>query len=88
MVTFLRPTLLLVTILSVIWDYNVFNQIWLVSQGGPDSATTTLGVYSFVTAFVGFEVGKGAAISVVTPLLLLLMTAFYIRHLVRSGEDL
>ncbi|RKR75430.1 carbohydrate ABC transporter permease [Frondihabitans australicus] len=87
-VTFLRPTLLLVTILSVIWDFNVFNQIWLVSQGGPDSSTTTLGVYSFITAFVSFDVGKGAAISVVTTLLLVILTSFYVRNLLRSGEDL
>lgn len=86
--TFLKPTLLLVTILSVIWDFNVFNQIWLVSQGGPDSATTTLGVYSFITAFVGFDIGKGSAIAVVTTILLAGLTAFYIRNLLRSGEDL
>jgi N,N'-diacetylchitobiose transport system permease protein len=86
--TFLKPTLLLVTILSVIWDYNVFNQIWLVSQGGPDNATSTLGVFTYKTAFVGFQLGQGAAISVVTTLILLLLTVFYIRNLIRSGEDL
>ncbi|GAA4266497.1 sugar ABC transporter permease [Frondihabitans peucedani] len=86
--TFLKPTLLLVTILSVIWDYNVFNQIWLVSQGGPDDATSTLGVFTYKTAFVGFELGQGAAISVVTTLILLILTVFYIRNLIRSGEDL
>ncbi|ROS59093.1 N,N'-diacetylchitobiose transport system permease protein [Frigoribacterium sp. PhB160] len=85
---FLRPTLLLVTILSVIWDFNVFNQIWLVSAGGPDGATSTLGVFTYVTAFVGFDIGRGSAISVVTTALLALLTAFYIRNLVRSGEDL
>lgn len=85
---FLRPTLLLVTILSIIWDYNVFNQIWLVSRGGPDDATSTLGVFTYKTAFVGFQVGHGAAISVVTTLLLLGLTAVYIRNLLKSGEDL
>jgi N,N'-diacetylchitobiose transport system permease protein len=84
----LRPTLLLVTILSMIWDYNVFNQIWLVSRGGPGDATSTLGVYTYKTAFVGFRIGQGAAISVVTTLLLLALTAVYIRTLLRSGEDL
>ncbi|GAA2532293.1 carbohydrate ABC transporter permease [Winogradskya humida] len=84
----LRPTLLLVTILSVIWDYNVFNQIWLVSRGGPGDATSTLGVFTYKTAFVGFRIGQGAAISVVTTLLLLGLTAFYIRNLLKSGEDL
>ncbi|WP_211215456.1 carbohydrate ABC transporter permease [Agromyces subbeticus] len=85
---FLRPTLLLITILSIIWDYNVFNQIWLISQGGPDATTTTLGIFTYKTAFVGFDLGGGAAISVVTTLILLVLTAVYIRNLVRSGEDL
>ncbi|BEL05179.1 sugar ABC transporter permease [Actinoplanes sichuanensis] len=85
---FLRPTLLLVTILSVIWDYNVFNQIWLITRGGPDDATATLGVYTYKTAFVGFKIGNGAAISVVTTLLLLGLTAVYIRNLLKAGEDL
>ncbi|GAB6902328.1 carbohydrate ABC transporter permease [Kineosporia succinea] len=86
--TFLRPTLLLVTILSVIWDYNVFNQIWLFSGGGPGDSTSTLGVYTYKTAFVGFQIGQGAAISVITTVLLLGLTALYIRNLLRSGEDL
>jgi len=85
---FLRPTLLLVTILSIIWDFNVFNQIWLITQGGPDGATSTLGVYAYRNAFVSFQFGTGAAISVVTTLLLFVLTAFYIRSLVRAGEDL
>lgn len=85
---FLKPTLLLMTILSIIWDFNVFNQIWLISQGGPNDATSTLGIFTYKTAFVGFDLGNGAAIAIVTTLLLMLFTAFYIRNLLRSGEDL
>ena len=48
---FLRPTILLFTILSIIWDFNVFNQIWLVSQGGPGNATTTMVVYLYEQGF-------------------------------------
>jgi N,N'-diacetylchitobiose transport system permease protein len=87
-VPFLRPTILLMTILSIIWDFNVFNQIWLVSQGGPGSATTTLGIYTYQSAFVGFQIGNGSAIAIVTTILLLIFSAFYIRSLIRSGEDL
>lgn len=85
---FLRPTLLLVTILSVIWDFNVFNQIWLVSRGGPEGSTSTLGVFTYLTAFVGFDIGRGAAIAVVTTVLLAALTSVYIRNLIRSGEEL
>ncbi|MFV0373025.1 carbohydrate ABC transporter permease [Microbacterium sp.] len=83
-----RPTLLLVIVLSIIWDFNVFNQIWLVSQGGPGAATTTLGIYSYKTAFIGFDIGEGAAVALVTTVLLLVFSALYIRSLIRSGEDL
>ena len=85
---FLRPTLLLVAILSVIWDFNVFNQIWLVSQGGPNNATSTIGIWAYKTAFVSAHVGTGAAITVVATAMLLAITGLYIRNLLRSGEEL
>lgn len=84
---FLKPTILLVTILSVIWDFNVFNQIWLVSKGGPDGSTSTLGVFTYITAFVGLDLGTGSALALITALLLAAITSVYIRHLIRSGED-
>ncbi|MGM7680062.1 carbohydrate ABC transporter permease [Microbacterium sp. A94] len=84
---FLQPTILLVTILSVIWDFNVFNQIWLVSQGGPDGTTATLGVFTYITAFVSFDLGTGAALALITAILLAALTSVYIRHLIHSGED-
>lgn len=85
---FLRPILLLVTILSVIWDFNVFNQIWILTQGGPNGGTTTLGIWSFTRAFSSQSFGQGAAIAVVSVALLLVLTAYYVRRLVRSGEQL
>jgi N,N'-diacetylchitobiose transport system permease protein len=85
---FLRPTLLLVATLSIIWDFNIFNEIWLVSEGGPDNSTSTLGIWMYKVAFIGFHIGEGAAISVVTTLILMIVTAFYIRRLLRAGEDL
>jgi N,N'-diacetylchitobiose transport system permease protein len=87
-IEYLRPTLLLVTMLSIIWDFNVFNQIWLVSQGGPDGATSTLGVFTYITAFVGHDIGTGSAVAVIAALILMALSALYIRNLVRSGEEL
>ena len=87
-VQFLRPILLLVTILSVIWDFNVFNQIWILTQGGPSSGTSTLGIWSFTRAFSSQSYGQGAAIAVVSVAMLLVLTAYYVRRLVRSGEEL
>ena len=33
----IKPSLIVITMLLVIWDFNVFNQIWLVSQRAPAS---------------------------------------------------
>lgn len=85
----IAPTMLLVTMLSIIWDFNVFNQIWLISEGGPDGATSTLGVFTYTTAFSGnLQIGTGSAIAVASTLILVALSALYIRSLVRSGEDL
>ncbi|MGW3962630.1 carbohydrate ABC transporter permease [Amycolatopsis sp. NPDC005003] len=85
---FLQPILGLVTILSVIWDFTVFNQIWILTQGGPAGGTTTLGIWTFTRAFSRNDFGQGAAIAVVSVVLLVGLTAVYVRRLVRSGEDL
>lgn len=85
----IAPTILLVTMLSIIWDFNVFNQIWLISEGGPDGATSTLGVFTYITAFSGnLQIGTGSAIAVASTIILAGLSALYIRQLVRSGEDL
>jgi N,N'-diacetylchitobiose transport system permease protein len=84
---YLKPTILLVTVLSIIWDFNLFNQIWLISQGGPDNSTATLGIWAYLKAFNTFKIGTGAAITVVTVIMLLVLSSVYIRNLLRSGEE-
>ena len=86
-IEYLRPTLLLVTMLSIIWDFNVFNQIWLLTKGGPEDATLTLGIWTFVKSFVSNAYGQGAAIAVISTAILGVLTSYYIRRLVRSGEE-
>lgn len=85
---FLRPVLYLVMILQVIWHFNTFNQLWILTQGGPDNETTTLSIWSFQKAFASNSFGQGSAIAIVTALMLMVITVFYIRRLVRSGETL
>jgi N,N'-diacetylchitobiose transport system permease protein len=85
-VPFLRPILLLVIILSVIWDFNVFTQIWILTQGR--SGTSTMGIWSVTKAFSSQSYGQGAAIAIVSVALLATITVLYVRRLVRSGENM
>jgi N,N'-diacetylchitobiose transport system permease protein len=85
-VPMLRPIIGLLTTLSIIWDFNVFTQIWVLTQGGPNGGTETIGVYSYVQAFEAQQYGLGAAVSVVAMALVAVMCFYYVRNLVRTGE--
>lgn len=87
-VPLISPSIMVIGMLSIIWDFNVFNQIWLVSQGGPSGSTSTIGVFTYKKAFINFDIAQGAAISVITVIILLALTSVYVRNLLKSGEDL
>jgi N,N'-diacetylchitobiose transport system permease protein len=84
---FLSPLLMIVVVLSVVWDFNVYNQIWVLTQGGPDSGTTTIGIWSFTQAFSSQNYGQGAAIAVLSVLLLMLLTSWWVRRLVGTQGE-
>jgi N,N'-diacetylchitobiose transport system permease protein len=87
-VPILRPVLAILTILEVIWSVNSFTPTWVLTQGGPDGQTTTLGVYAYITAFSRNDYGSGASIAVVTVLILAVFSIAYVRRLSRQGETL
>lgn len=81
---FLRPLVALATVLSVTWDFNVFTQIWVLTQGGPDGGTTTVGVWTYQAAFANNSYGEASAIAVITVAVLMALTAFHVRRLTRA----
>lgn len=85
-VPMLRPILALLIVLSLIWDLRLFNQVYLFNRGGPQGESNTLGTYSYFTSIVGHEYAQGAAIAVVLVAIALVLTAFHVRRLVKSGE--
>ncbi|PPK71334.1 sugar ABC transporter permease [Actinokineospora auranticolor] len=85
----LRPILVVVTIQSVIWDFKVFTQIYVMTGGGGIAGQNlVLNVFAYQQAFAASEYGLGAAIGVVMTVVLLAVTLFYLRALRRSGEEL
>lgn len=80
----LRPLFALVTSLEVIWTFKCFAQIWVISQGGPDGATTTLPVYAFQIAQNLHKYDLGSAASTLTVLLLLAALVTTLRRMHRQ----
>jgi N,N'-diacetylchitobiose transport system permease protein len=83
----IRPLVLVLTFLSIIWDFKVFTQIYTMLQGGPDGQTITLSIYAYIKGLSERQFGIAAAVSVVMVLLLLLVLVPYIRHMTRSQVE-
>ncbi|MFJ9680530.1 carbohydrate ABC transporter permease [Streptomyces sp. NPDC101194] len=59
----LRPAILLTTVLSTIGTLQIFDEPYILTHGGPDNATLTIGVYLYQNAFVYFDFGYASAIA-------------------------
>ncbi len=85
----LRPILVVVTIQSVIWDFKIFTQIYVMTNGGGIAGQNlTLNVYAYQQAFASSQYSLGSAIGIVMLLILLAVTLGYLRLLRGQGEEL
>ncbi len=64
-VPLLRSTTIMLVILGVIDSFLVFDQVMVLTRGGPDDATEVIGMFMYLNSFSLFKLGYGAAISVV-----------------------
>ncbi|MET7833903.1 sugar ABC transporter permease [Micromonospora sediminicola] len=72
----IKPTTFLVVTLGLIGSWQVFDQVYVMSQGDPAKTTLTPAYLSYRTAFRDFDYGSGAAISFVLFLIIILLTLF------------
>jgi len=60
-----KPTILYLLVMGTIQSFQVFSQIYIMTEGGPYHATTTIGYLIYATAFERFDFGKASAEAVV-----------------------
>ena len=82
---YLRNLIGLTSVLGLIWTANYFDGIYLMTGGGPVSASTTLPIWIYNTAFSNFDLSEASAMSVILLLLVLLIALPYLVR--RRGED-
>ena len=80
----IRPVLTMVIVYTVIGGFNVFDMVWVVTQGGPNNATEVIATYTYEVAFRSNEYGYGATLSMVMSLVALL--AAWITMRLRGGD--
>ena len=82
----LKPIFLILTSLSIIWDFQVFNQVWIMRDGRPTEDYYLMSIYSYVTSFGVSEYGLGSAIAVTMVLIMFAVTFVYTRQMIRTGS--
>ena len=82
----LQPVMYVVGLIGTLWAFQIFDVIWLLTQGGPAGSTQTLPVMIYDRAFNGFAMGEASAISVLLCVFLLIFSVLYIKF-VPAGES-
>jgi len=86
----LKTVLLTVSLLSVVWTFNSFDFIWVLTGGGPVNSTTTLPIAIYNVSFgdVGISggIGKASAMTIVQVIIVSIISVFYVKTL-GSGEE-
>ncbi|MEV6912600.1 sugar ABC transporter permease [Amycolatopsis sp. NPDC051071] len=74
----------LATLLGAIYIVNSFDAIFLMTQGGPGTASTNLPFYIYQRAFQGFDIGQSSAMGVIVVILTMIVATFALRLMFRA----
>jgi N,N'-diacetylchitobiose transport system permease protein len=81
----LKPIFLILTSLSIIWDFGVFTQPFLlIGQGRLHESNYLMATYLYQEGYAKSDYGRGAAISILMLLIVALLSVFYVRRMVRT----
>jgi ABC-type sugar transport system permease subunit len=81
----LKPVTFFVVVMSIAKSFQVFGQVYVMTQGGPSNSTLTIVHYLYVVGFTWFEMGYAAAIAYALFALLLIITVIQFRMVSRES---
>lgn len=84
----MRPFVSIAVVLNVIYVFNSFPILWVLTEGGPVNSTDVLVTYLYKATSAKFfgDPGKGAALGIIMLVLLMLFSLIYAR-IAKEGED-
>lgn len=76
----LKPTIIVVLLMSLVSSFKVFDSIWVMTKGGPYRTSETLALTMYLESFQYGRLGSGAAVAVVLTVVILIVSYFNIRN--------
>jgi len=84
----LRSTIFAILMLGFIYTLRVFDLIWIITKGGPGTATEVLPTFAYRLSFISFNFGQSAAVAVIMMAVLLSAAVVYLRLAIQYEEKL
>jgi multiple sugar transport system permease protein len=82
----IRPLIVFVLAIRMMDAFRFFDSIYVLTSGGPGTATETITLYTYALAFRLLQVGKASALGVLTLLIVAVLTALMIRIVYRREQ--
>lgn len=77
----LKPIFMFVLVMSTILSFQLFDEPWILTQGGPANSTLTLQIFLYQTSFLEGQLGRGSAVAYAMTLFMLAFSIIYVRRL-------
>ncbi|MFF2051240.1 carbohydrate ABC transporter permease [Leifsonia sp. NPDC058194] len=81
-----RPAATVLTVLTVVYAFRSFDFIYVMTAGGPGTASTTLPYLAYAQAFIRLDYGQGAATALLALVVVLVFALVYVRDVRRTEE--
>ncbi|CAG5086364.1 Sugar ABC transporter permease [Thermobacillus xylanilyticus] len=78
-VPLMKPTILILLMLGIIYTFKVFDMVYIMTAGGPVNSSTVLPIYSYELSFTKLEFSQGAAVSMIMFIILVFIAIAYLR---------
>jgi ABC-type sugar transport system permease subunit len=78
------PALRVLILMEVIWMFNLFDIVWILTKGGPGNATQLLAIYAYYKAFFEFDLGYASAIGTIIFALMIVFSMVFVRVAARK----
>lgn len=75
----IKPAIISVLTLGFVYTFKVFDLVWVMTKGGPNSATELVSTYAYRLSFEQFQFSQGAAAANILFCILLFVGLFYLR---------
>lgn len=76
----LKPTIIVVLLMSLVNSFKTFDGIWIMTKGGPYRTSETLALTMYQESFIRNDFGRGTAVAIVLTIVVVIVSYFNIRN--------